>query len=534
MNHSLCRMLALLSCLTLLLTGCTQAPAEDADIIYIPDDALEQMEEPTLEMTLDWATEEQRTLLAQNFAMDAADEDFLAALEGHSEFPDLAFVPFEEALTRYAALPELEQELPYGIVTDLPLDPDDFYERVASNNAAKKRTEGLSGRVELSEEDVRWACDILCETFNRELSENDFPDKLDDLDYTLGNLCLFGNVGLENAAVLDDGTVTLSRTMAENMIMVSNNPEADRIVISHEAEHLIQKTSVANVEALGVDRGYGFMVAWEDMGMTPLYCSWLIEAAAESLAVRLYDADPITYKYKVGYLNSLSLIAMLDGHAPTALARLTQQESMDALYAMYRCETAEEQLELLQVLYAIEVIQEEPEAYMTAYTAETGREINESELTVLKKRLKASLMQTLNRYFYRSLSHAVTERELTTEEVCYLISLWEVDMHKHLGYTESGNAGVYRPVLDEYMAIQNSFFASAAAEMGVDAGLLAETCTDYYTKLPVPSAIVMTKKENKTNPLEIGSFDSEENAFVNTCYWDCISEKAVLPVIVVS
>ncbi len=512
----------------LLLTGCggqqtspavtpTEAPNYEDDIIT--DEEIRSMQTKTE------YTDQQEQLLAQKVSL--TDAHFVDSLTDVAAYPALACVPMEDALQRLAALPELDEEPKYGLVTNLPLDADALYERVRKNTDALAAA-GTHGKTVLNEEDMRFCCEYICKTLNEELPKLAYTDQLDDIDANLANLSMFEGIGLTHAAIVDDGTMTFSRTLSENMLWVSGFEQTVEKTIAHETEHLMQKTSNAHRDALGLERSYGFMAVWEDMEMDPLMYVWMIEAAAERLASNLYQTDPETYLTKVGYLDSLAFVTMLDGYHHDAVARTTQQSEFAVLYEMFRCETPEEQAELRYLLYAIEVIQEEPEGFLAAYARETGVEMTESQLVNLKINLKVSLLSTLSRYFYRNLAYLVTAEDLTLEEVLFLISGWEMDLHAHIGYTDTTRQQTIRPFLETYQQLQQDFFAQIAPSLQTDVQSLTQLHAVYNANIPNANVTSIFEELNEPwEPVAVTGLGEENNAFLNHFLEKLSNQKSV-------
>lgn len=276
-----------------------------------------------------------------------------------------------------------------------------------------------------------------------------------------------------------------------------------------------------------IEIGLPFMAAWEDDGIDPLFYNWLVEGSVERLAANLYGIAPETYISKVAYVDSLSFLCVLNGFAHDALPKATQQPELDVVFDMFGCQTDEEKMELLYMLYANEVIQQEPEEFMVAYSEKLGHEMTDDELIAMKIELKVSMLGTLNRYFYRYLAELTAEEKLTFEEICFLISGWEMDLNSHISYTDSSRMNTIMPLLEDYTTIQNAFFEDIAVAMEADCAELTELYNIFYSNLPVcQEFIVFEELSQEWEYFETAVFDAETNDFINRFFEGVSANKS--------
>lgn len=527
------RMMALLAAVSVLLSGCgfQNSTGGSADITPdgVYDEELDQeladiiSGNGTYSSNEDVAepefTESQKAVLAEKVSFSESLElkDLLGTI---MEYTMLDVVPVAEAMERWYALPDVDDTPEYGYVNDLPLDPDELYERVNRNTDEWVRSGKAFGGRKLNDEDMRFCCEQICNTMNREIPELEYEDQLDDIDSMLHELTMFEDAGgMSNAAIFDDGSFHFSRAMCENMSIITDFEGVVEQIVTHEAEHLMQKRALDDMEEMGLERAYGFMASWDDLEYDPLYCAWFIEASAERLASDFYGIDPITYETKVGYLDSFSVISVLSGYEHNSVPRLTQQQSLDRVFEMFRCSTEQEKLELLKAFYALEIIQEEPEEYMDHRADLLGRDITDDDLVDMKLEMKADLLRTMSKYFYRSLGEFVSSNDVTFEELCFLIGGWEMDVHYHFTYTDSSVPAEYSDAfLEYYSELQLAFFDGLAASMGVSSEELMDTYQAYYASIPSSMYDSIFSEQNSWNDVQIGCLSQESNNFINTLY----------------
>lgn len=518
------RLAALLAGITVLLAGCSFGDNSGGDVY---DEEFDQELADiisgngscsTAETEAEY-TDEQTALLAETAAF-SENSEFTSALGEVMEYKMFDNVPFAEAMERWYALPDVDDTPESGYVYDLPLDPDELYERVRKNTDEWISSGKVLGERALNEEDMRFCCEHICNTMNREIPELEYEEQLDDIDSMLHNLAMFENVGgMSNAAIYDDGSFHFSRTMSENMTIATDFEGVVEQIVTHEAEHLMQKRALNDMEEMGLERAYGFMAYWKDLEYNPLYCNWFIEAAAERLASDFYGIDPITYETKVGYLDSFSVIAILSGNAHDAVPRLTQQQSLDRVFEMFSCSTYEEKLELLKAVYGLEIIQEEPEDYMDYRADLLGRAITDDDLVDMKLEIKADLIRTMCKYFYRSLGEFVSSNDVTFEELCFIIGGWEMDVHYHFTYTDAYVPSEYTDAfLGYYSELQLAFFDGLAASMDISAEELMDTYQAYYSNIPSSSYDSIFSEQNSWNNVKIGCLDQKSSDLINTLY----------------
>lgn len=457
-------------------------------------------------------------------------EEAVAALA--VDYPYQEIAQLETAYAAYRALPAWEDAPSSGVLDGL--DAQTLYDRVKvaiEDHETDWLEDGGRLYVPLDDEYLRWVCEVLCDTLDQELAGWDFGAQLPSIDYNIANLRIFKNsVGYSNAAVADDGVLMVQPTTTEGMVTISSNEDAPAITVAHETEHLLQKQSNPRMEAQGVDRSYGFCRRMPELPVNSMFFTWMVEGAAEKLAVRLYDCEPTIYFSKISYLDSLTVPTLLTGADPQAVPRLTQQPSLDAVFQLLGCETEADQMELLRCLYAIEVIQTQPEDFFAEFQRQTGREITEEDgLVEVQRALKAPACLTMSKLFYRELAQCLTERELTLREVFYLMSMWEFDLNNHLGYDDETRLDTTAPFMAAYTELQMDFFDELAAGTDRSAEELRELFASCLCRCEVPKISLFHGNEAWTKGPELRVISAESNDFLNE-YYRTVSQKKTIPV----
>jgi len=272
-KHVLRLRLVLCLSLSLLLTGC--GPNEYQQRIL---DAANAGGQSTAEAEA--AVLSQGVLLSPEglSAMEAAVDELVVVYP----FSDLSGV--ENAYQRYQTLPGYQGAVEHDIVSNLPLAPEKLFEIVKANNTNYiTNINPILKKFQLEDDYILWACEIICDTINRELPALGSTIMLADVDANLADLKIFKPpaAGMANASVTDDNCMYISPVMVQNMVDLFGE-DADVEVIVHETEHIIQKLSTETCDGLSVERGYGFCVSWEGQSVNSLDFNWFVEASRKS------------------------------------------------------------------------------------------------------------------------------------------------------------------------------------------------------------------------------------------------------------
>lgn len=526
--------------LTMFVMLCLTACGGQAQHTSAPPPAVETLSPAELAIAADLEaysakeeTEADRILLDTSVSLTAeslADME-KAAAELDIDYPYGEISQLKTAYAAYRALPSLEEGLISGVLEDL--DPQTLYERVKAANDGHESNwleDGGHVYIPLDDEYLQWACEVICDTLDQELSGWNFEEQMFSIDYNIAHLKIFKNsAGYSNAAVSDDGIMTIQPVFTESMTTIVNNENAPSVTLAHETEHLLQKHANPRMEALGADRAFGFCYHLPELTVNSLFYTWMIEAAAEKLAARLYNCPPQTYLAKIGYLDSLTIPTLLAGADPQAVPRLTQQPSLDVVFDLFGCENESERMELLNCLYAIEVIQTEPEDFFAEFTRQTGREVTEDELVTVKRGLKAPACLTMSKLFYRALARRLTEQALSLREVFYLMSVWEFDLSSHLAYDDETRLATTGSFLTSYVELQRCFFEALSAGTGRPAAELQALFGAYLCRCEIPTKSLLYGNEAWTEGPEIPGVSAAGNAFLDE-YYRTVSQSRTVPV----
>ncbi len=462
------------------------------------------------------------------FQLDELDES-INAIKTEYAYSDLYDV--EAAYNKYQEMEYYDASSIIPSLTfyhDNKIDANTLYNVILDNNKQYLLDNEFSTYEEMDSDFIKHVCEIIASTINKELETNTFSTNLDDLLLNLNDLKIFKSLTLTNAYITDDNCLTFSPTGIDAMESITGYDFVQDIIISHETEHLIQKLSTETREKQKITRGYGYNVEFEDLEVNSLYHNWLIEASAENLATDLYDVDPITYKTKVGYLNSLTFTQILKNDFKVRdIERLTQQQSLSKVFDTFGCDSDDEKIELLNLLAAINILQEEPEDFMNLYKEKilNKADITESELVDLKVDLKNGICTTLSKYFYENLASKIYEDGLDARDIYALISIFEMDLGGHISYFDQNGYEARREFFENYVTIQDQFFDIMGQSLGYSGEEIEKSYQSYNASIEVKVDTMFSSAEY--DDIIISNLSDEKNQFITEMFKQYINIKTL-------
>lgn len=413
------------------------------------------------------------------------------------------------------------------IISDNQVDVDYLYNIVLKNNDKYISDKENVLYSKLSDSEVKKICEILVDTINKELACPDFNGNIADISANLLNLKILNGAAISNAFVTDDDALVVSLTSMENMKLFADNEDAYEITVAHEVEHILQKRSLKALENEQIERGHGYCKKFNDLTVNSLYHVWLIEGSAESLAVRLYNCEPLTYKNKVSYINSLKFTQLLkDDFNLYDIERLTQQNSLDQVFETFNCKSDTEKVELLNMLYSLEVIQESPDDFIELYEKEVlnGQKVTDKDIDNLYYNLKASVCVTLTKYFYKNLTYKITRDGLNINEIYDLISLFEEDLANHTLYSEESQLQYNKIFINKYTEIQNLFFENISKNLNLNVDDIISTYRDYNSTITYHLDSALNYQIQEIN---ISDISQDKNKFLSQLRLRYIKERTL-------
>lgn len=212
----------------------------------------------------------------------------------------------------------------------------------------------------------------------------------------------------------------------------------------------------------------------------------------------------------IGYLDSLTMPALLRGKQPTEVPRLSQQPYLEA----------------------VELIQVSPddfwEDYATAYGLDAEAKSDE-DLAALRKSLKSPVCLTLSRYFYRYLSRLLAKEGMSLGELFYIMSIWEFDLSGHILYDDETRLEDTKDFLTAYTGLQWCFFEALSPSADLTPEALQEIFTTYLCRCQVPRKSMLQGNEVWTKGVPIAVVSAEGKEFLDRFY-ETVSQNKTVPV----
>lgn len=448
--------------------------------------------------------------------------------------PEYAYSDLYDVEAAYNKYQEMEYYDASSIIPSLTfyhdnkIDANALYDVILANNKKYLLDNEFSTYEEMDSTFIKHVCEIIASTINKELETNTFSTNIDDLLLNLNDLKIFNSLTLTNAYITDDNCLTFSPTGIDAMESITGYDFAQDIIISHESEHLIQKLATETRDKQKITRGYGYNVEFEDLEVNSLYHNWLIEASAENLATDIYNVEPITYKTKVGYLNSLTFTQLLKNDFKVRdIERLTQQQSLSKVFDTFGCDSYDEKIELLNLLAAINILQEEPEDFMNLYKEKilNKTDITESELIDLKVNLKNGICTTLSKYFYENLTSKIYEDGLDATDIYALISIFEMDLGGHISYFDQNGYEARKEFFENYVVIQDQFFDIMGQSLGYSGEEIEKSYQSYNASIEVKVDTMFSPAEYED--IVISNLSDEKNQFITDMFKQYINIKTL-------
>ncbi len=403
-------------------------------------------------------------------------EDALARFQQVLSETDVTFA-YEECFGITGTEALLEERTPvhdepkYGMIVDGKVDVEALYASVVSQSETF-REESAHYMYTLIEEReeliqiltyVAGAVNVYC--------ENAEATSIGELDCILKNLKVYYRSGTTNAAFTDENCLLVNPNMIQMMEVISENEESFQNIIYHETQHMLQSDCPCRIEQEYVQTGFCRRI--RDAVISPYYWLWTIEGCAEKRVVNMTGDAPITYKYLVGYVETMDYVALIHPTSKsfTDVEDASVARDMSHFYALMGLEEGITQEEITQMMYAMEVAQNKTQDYRDAVENSLGRALTDEGYATLRNQLKVQYCEMLTKIFYNNLALAIREGQVSMEDIFTLVHVYEGDMNYHLDYSRNPT-GINASFLQTYRTVQEEFFAMLATSCGVDSEVL--------------------------------------------------------------
>ncbi len=334
-----------------------------------------------------------------------------------------------------------KQELDVNYLADIVLKNNKEYLSNIKNN-----TFGL----EIPEDSyLKEVCGLIVDTVNK-LKKEHSNINYNRVYCNLGNLKIMYKKGMiQNAQVNEKIVLTIS----PNMLKIVENTygeNASRNVIIHEIMHIVQLgCDCEQINNCGRRCGISYM--WNDFKVNTSDFSWLSEGSAERSMCNLTGDSPITYENMINYLTTLNLCSVADKKITANYAEtICFYDDINILYNMFGAETVEDKYEILNMMIAINIILSEPDDILNLIKDDKDK---------VSLMLKPKVATAFTKYFYKNLTLLLSsETNVTTNDICYLISLFEVNLDNLLRFS-NGNNAYNDDFIVMYKSLRSKFFS---------------------------------------------------------------------------
>lgn len=412
--------------------------------------------------------------------------NYLSSLNTYYDYENL--YNFDSSLNEYNQL-QLSNNHMYSL-NDLSVDS--LVNQVKNNNLDYKKTNKTSIYKELESNELREICKIIIDTVNSYMKDNK-DISIDRIKCVLSNLKIFNQgSSVNNAFVTDDNCLVVSPNMMQ-IAKIMNGNETDKDVIIHEINHLLQKGCNCDLNKNeNLKRNFGFSYGFKNIKVNSLDFSWIYEASAEKNMTNLTGHKPLVYENMIGYLESLSLVNILnDNYKVNDTEKLSFKRTLDDLYNYFNVTSDLDKKEILNMMYSIQVMQQAPSDFYNAYEETTGKKKDSSVVDEVNYTVKSSVCETLTKLFYRNLSKSLVNKNMTLEDVFYLISLFENDLNVHIGYNEMNLSKYNEKFMETYIQIQDNFFYQLSKCLNISQEEIEEMFNNYSSKIRLSDNIVV-------------------------------------------
>lgn len=359
---------------------------------------------------------------------------------------------------------------------------DAIYETVIKNNKAYLDSLDAFAYEEFKKKELKKICKKIADVVNNQIEISEDVDQ-DEMKCKLNRLVVLKNdIMMVNACVTSDYRMLISPDTIS--IVKGKDKDVMMDIVTHETIHLVQMECPDTIALNGnFEARYGFSTDYDELEVNSLSLLWLVEASAEKCMCTYENIEPITYEYMVGYLESLALTELVnDDYRVGDMEHLIYKDTVEDLYDFFDAKTDSEKRELLNMLYSIQIIEQEPEDLKKAYDDYLGHEADENEFGQLLSNAKCNALLTISRLFYKNLTKKLSERDISIGDVFYMISVYELDLNNHITYNYSGGYERKKSVIEQYLQIQDEFFATIAPNVNMTKDELIDSFNAYTYK----------------------------------------------------
>lgn len=346
-----------------------------------------------------------------------------------------------------------------GLDEEGQLTAEHLFEIVQENNEAYLSSGKHSMRREIDKKIVYRICEIVVEVVKYILEK--YPDIDKDRVYcNLGYLKILEKASAINYGAIEPGMVLHVNKSTAALLDAKDSANMYN-VIAHETMHIIQfGCSCEQID--GCDRRCGLAHIYEnDWQQQYSDWMWLADASAERLASLYIQTEPMTYFNSVNYIRTLDLVNVLRDEIPANfLETVYFYDDIDKLFYALDAETEEEKQEAYKLVYALEIMQVAPEGVTEAYKKIYGAEWTEEVSGEVFNKIKRPILKTVTKKFYDNLAEAIMAKEITKNDLMFMINLYESTINQHLNLSNNAYNGYNTEFVPWYKSYRNMLFDS--------------------------------------------------------------------------
>ncbi len=368
---------------------------------------------------------------------------------------------------------------------------DDVYNIILENNKQYKKTKNSSIFRELESKELKNIVKIIVDTVNDFINNNE-NISIDRVKCVLGDLKVFNQKSsMNNAFVTDDNCLILSPNMLKFATTI-NGDNADEDVFIHEIIHLLQKGCNCDLNLNdNLKRNFGISYGFKNVKLNSLDFSWLYEASAEKSMQNYTGHDPLVYKNMISYLESLSIVNLVnDTYKVNDTENLSFKRGYEELYKFFDAETESEKRDILNLMYSIQIMQQAPSDFYNLLEEKTGLKKDNNLIDKINYEIKGSICETLTKIFYKNLSKAIIEKEISLGDIFYLISIFENDINNHVLYNSPKKYQYNEHFMNTYIDIQDNFFEELSKTINCSEEEIINNYNNYTSKIKIGDSVV--------------------------------------------
>lgn len=372
-----------------------------------------------------------------------------------------------------------------GFIVNGKVNESKLLESVIENSPKYKeenKDKSLFYSVIKDEKKLKKIISIIAESINSDIPYKT-EEEIRELDCTLGSIRIFSNTGLSAAAITDDNVLLINEPMIKMLEINAGNDDGLRHTIYHESKHF-EQVNCNDYDNKKYEH-QGLSLVSDGITKNPYNWSWSTEGSAEKGSTNQIGGNDEAYINLIGYVETLDLISIPSIHSNDGndIENATFNKELDKFYKLMTANGNISQKEIVEMMYAMEIAQSKVSTYQEDYKEKYGKELSDEEYLEIRYQLRSDFIVECAKIFYGNLAEAISERkDVTLEDIFYLITIFEGDMNYHLEYSDGKKIETFEETitfLKEYNKIQEKFFNSLTISNNISINDIYMLYNDY-------------------------------------------------------